>query len=562
MYFGRLWSVLVGTELSGTFYRPPDNNDVQRGRGRVGRPQRRLEPGDGPLAEFAVGLRDLRDTTGPMTYRRLAARAHYSATTLADAAGGERLPSLAVTLAYVEACGGDRAEWEARWRTVSALLNAASAEQNAVSAESDDGSDGGTDGGTDDRTGDRTDDEADGRAAVAPGAGSGAGSGAADSAASGAGSGVTSGPGAHATSGARNHGTHTADDSPVPAPLWRRAASPLTLAALAVTVSVVVGLATWSTGPRSGSAGSPPGPAPRDDVSASAPADRTSKPDAGHAGHTPEPSAAHRYFADSDPVNRRNSRRLSPDSARLARSLLDYGGIQVAAGSAGMPVYRATDRTPTHRVAARDRSRGPNPFSGIDFPWDPSWTEPSGRGGWSIVVTPGGRSLECWRTVVRSGGVPSCEWGGVSDTGGSSVASWGTPTGGGLSRLAGTITREDWESGRIRHALTFSLPFNGPRHVYPAVQSDGRGPDEWAEGQYIWLDPSYDIDADRSLRPYERMVAHALQDYGAFDVGYAATIDFTSERGVAPPGSDGESHLSLRNVKFAEYLRVGTVRPE
>jgi hypothetical protein len=35
--------------------------------------------------------------------------------TLASAAGGLRLPTLPVLIAYVNACGGDVAEWEERW---------------------------------------------------------------------------------------------------------------------------------------------------------------------------------------------------------------------------------------------------------------------------------------------------------------------------------------------------------------------------------------------------------------------------------------------------------------
>ncbi|MFF4082752.1 helix-turn-helix domain-containing protein [Streptomyces sp. NPDC001777] len=50
-----------------------------------------------------------------LTYRAMAAEAHYSTTTLAHAAAGERLPSLPVTLAYVQACGGDVEAWTERW---------------------------------------------------------------------------------------------------------------------------------------------------------------------------------------------------------------------------------------------------------------------------------------------------------------------------------------------------------------------------------------------------------------------------------------------------------------
>lgn len=45
--------------------------------------------------------------------------AHYSAATLARAAGGRVMPSLEVTLAYVAACGGDMAEWRSAWTEVS-----------------------------------------------------------------------------------------------------------------------------------------------------------------------------------------------------------------------------------------------------------------------------------------------------------------------------------------------------------------------------------------------------------------------------------------------------------
>ncbi|MEU8638795.1 hypothetical protein AB0C38_41965 [Amycolatopsis sp. NPDC048633] len=74
-----------------------------------------MDPGDDPLTEFAADLRRLRESAGNPTYRELGRRAHYSAGTLSEAAGGRKLPSLAVTLAYVRACGGVPGEWEERW---------------------------------------------------------------------------------------------------------------------------------------------------------------------------------------------------------------------------------------------------------------------------------------------------------------------------------------------------------------------------------------------------------------------------------------------------------------
>ncbi|MBT2545737.1 hypothetical protein J7E99_34920 [Streptomyces sp. ISL-44] len=87
-------------------------------------PNAPLDLDTGPLTRFAADLRKLREAAGRPAYRALAKRAHYSSTTLSDAAGGHRFPSLGVTLAYVEACQGDRREWEARWHAVAAEIAA------------------------------------------------------------------------------------------------------------------------------------------------------------------------------------------------------------------------------------------------------------------------------------------------------------------------------------------------------------------------------------------------------------------------------------------------------
>lgn len=84
------------------------------------RRERPLDPDGDALTRFAVDLRQLRQAAGGLTYRDLGRRAHYAAGTLSDAAGGRKLPTLAVTLAYVKACDGDPDEWERRWHAVAA----------------------------------------------------------------------------------------------------------------------------------------------------------------------------------------------------------------------------------------------------------------------------------------------------------------------------------------------------------------------------------------------------------------------------------------------------------
>jgi energy-coupling factor transporter ATP-binding protein EcfA2 len=90
--------------------------------------ERPLDAGDSALLRFASDLRRLRQKAGGPTYRVLAERVHYSVAALSDAAGGRRLPTLAVTLAYVRACEGDTAEWELRWHAVAAELAATDAD--------------------------------------------------------------------------------------------------------------------------------------------------------------------------------------------------------------------------------------------------------------------------------------------------------------------------------------------------------------------------------------------------------------------------------------------------
>ncbi|MGC9669452.1 helix-turn-helix domain-containing protein [Planosporangium sp. 12N6] len=81
----------------------------------MARHERAVDPAAGPLQRFAYELRKARAEAGNPTYRALAKTAGYSATTLSEAAGGLRKPTLEVVLAYVGACGGDVDEWRRRW---------------------------------------------------------------------------------------------------------------------------------------------------------------------------------------------------------------------------------------------------------------------------------------------------------------------------------------------------------------------------------------------------------------------------------------------------------------
>jgi hypothetical protein len=75
------------------------------------------------LESFARDLRALR-AKAELDYPELAELSHYTMKTLASAAGGLRLPTLPVAVAYVRACDGNVAEWEDRWQKLAEKITA------------------------------------------------------------------------------------------------------------------------------------------------------------------------------------------------------------------------------------------------------------------------------------------------------------------------------------------------------------------------------------------------------------------------------------------------------
>lgn len=78
---------------------------------------------DGPVQAFAAELRALRAQAGNPKYLQMARRAGRSRTALAEAAGGDHLPTWETVEAYVMACGADPAPWRIRWDRVDRQLH-------------------------------------------------------------------------------------------------------------------------------------------------------------------------------------------------------------------------------------------------------------------------------------------------------------------------------------------------------------------------------------------------------------------------------------------------------
>lgn len=82
------------------------------------RPERSLDPSAGPIPAFALKLRELRLAAGSPKYLQMARQTGRSRTALAEAAGGDHLPTWETVEAYVRACGADPHQWLPLWEQV------------------------------------------------------------------------------------------------------------------------------------------------------------------------------------------------------------------------------------------------------------------------------------------------------------------------------------------------------------------------------------------------------------------------------------------------------------
>lgn len=88
------------------------------------------------ITEFADELHRLRAGAGSPSFRKMASLSGcISHTTLAEAEKGLRFPSWETTQEFVKACGGDEADWRARWEGIKKdLAPGASAPTSEVTA--------------------------------------------------------------------------------------------------------------------------------------------------------------------------------------------------------------------------------------------------------------------------------------------------------------------------------------------------------------------------------------------------------------------------------------------
>ncbi len=219
----------------------------------------------------------------------------------------------------------------------------------------------------------------------------------------------------------------------------------------------------------------------------------------------------------------------------------------------------------THGLSWPDPDANSNTITDVKYAWDPRMYPEQTSDGHMIMVDVKNPQQYIAVEVSRFHGISGTEtvecstfniW-NLNDTGIAKIRPLGAPRdnwrfaggrGAGVPIIAGLIRPEELLVGEIRHKLTFSCTKNrcGAPLYRPAFRNDGKLPDMNqypAEGMLFQLDPlktEADFDA-WGLNAYGKIVARALQKYGAVDVDNG--------------GNDGEMVLILQNL-FNPYLSL------
>ncbi|MEA2633973.1 MAG: hypothetical protein QOH92_740 [Chloroflexota bacterium] len=136
----------------------------------------------------------------------------------------------------------------------------------------------------------------------------------------------------------------------------------------------------------------------------------------------------------------------------------------------------------------------------------------------------------------------------------------------GFAALGGIVRPEEIAQGHIDHALFFTTPHTRRDFIAcPATHTDGVHDDPTAipEGARIQLDPAFPVDKQPWPR-WEKIVAHALQTYGAYlgDTGDSLSVaaEATLDRGYDAWSMVGvPAFASIGNLPWSQF-RVLTLK--
>jgi hypothetical protein len=295
------------------------------------------------------------------------------------------------------------------------------------------------------------------------------------------------------------------------------------------------------------------------------------------------PTGLWRPFNDASPWNTPipSNPPLAPDSAALIadfRTSSQFGeNLDINIAVFSIPLYYANAGTRTVDMACElggtgfTGDNGENAHAQVPMPDGAAPDPESDR---HLCIVDRARNLEwgMWNTR-NEGGRWTCSLGATADLAGSGLRpfkpdnpTWFTSHGAracGFPLIAGLIRTEEIDAGRIEHALVVAYPhIRAGFYMSPASTAQARiGDDSISSrgipcGGRIQLDPALNLDS-LGLSRAGRIVAEALQRYGAYVGDYSGAISLYAENSPA-----AQTHWKgvLQTYEFADKLDLSRFR--
>lgn len=136
---------------------------------------------------------------------------------------------------------------------------------------------------------------------------------------------------------------------------------------------------------------------------------------------------------------------------------------------------------------------------------------------------------DTWRAGSRFSS-PSNGWGALCGLG----EHCNGPNAAGTSGMGGVVRPEEIAQGHIDHALALATPYTRSGFIAcPATHTDGKYNDVAAlpQGARVQMDPSFNVD-NTSWPRWKKVVARALQEYGAYVDDTGGSLSLSSESNV------------------------------
>ena len=311
---------------------------------------------------------------------------------------------------------------------------------------------------------------------------------------------------------------------------------------------------------------------------------------------------ARRFFAEDSYWNTKIEENpvLHPKSAHFIELLeLDHekqAGFHMNLHAWTTPIYEVTKDTPTVRVERRmkyapgeggmfyihseeyideDHPVGHAPGFGEEVPIpEDAIPDKESDSHLALVDYERGIAWDMWAAQKRPDGVWWCNSGIKYDLYGSgvfnpadfpihngeSIHMYGPSHASGIPITAGMILYDEIMAGKIEHKLMWACKRVALlEHIFPpAIWTDGAYPNGVPQGALIQLDPSLDLE-QFGLSPAEKVVARALQEYGAALGMYADSTTLFGEGLWPHPGKDWHGLLeedSMFKIPFKHYRVV------